>query len=385
MSLTSRIFADNRLFCLVAIGIWLLLGALFLAQAYFYNVSTGQTMDWWRQVPYRLSGYLVWGLFTVPLFHLYRLLANQFQMIKLIVIQLLLAVLLGVLHRLCGTLMEFVIRKLLFIEEANLAAFIGFRKVALVGGALDSAITYLVLMLIFAGASALIRNQQQQQHLEKVQQQLTQSRLDALQSQLQPHFLFNTLNGIVAAIHAAPMKAEAMVTQLARILRFSLDNTRRQTIPLDAEISMLEDYLKIEKARLGERLTFHIEVAEDVANLTVPPLILQPLVENAVRHGIARYHRPGTIVITARVEHKQLMLCVTDSGDAIQQNPTVNSGFSIGLSNCQARLKALYGDAATLSLAPAINGGTLAMMTIPLINQPPSSLEQDANSAGEPS
>lgn len=368
MTTITRIFSDNRLFCLVAILGWMLLGSLFLAQAYFYNVSTGQEMDWSRQVPYRLSGYLVWGLFTVPLYFLFNALPRNVKLSTHLFMQLLLAVLIGITHRLIGTLVEFIIRQLFFLEEATITAFFGFRQIALIGGALDSALTYLVLLALFFGVTSIIRSQKQQQQIAKIQQQLTQSKLDALQSQLQPHFLFNTLNGIVAAIHAAPMQAESMVSQLGRILRFSLDNSRRQTVTLGEEIAVLKDYLNIEQARLGKRLTWHIEIEPEARQCRLPPLILQPLVENAVQHGIAPFNRPGTINIAAKLTAEKLLLSVADSGKSIVEEANTGKNgqnHGIGLSNSRARLQALFGNTAVLKHATSSLGGTEVLLSIP--------------------
>lgn len=354
---------NKVLFSLGAVAFWLLLGCLFLAQAYFYALSTGQAMDWARQVPYRLSGYLVWGLLTLPLWILFCRVENRYRLKGAVLIYLACAVLTGILHRLLGTLTEFVIRLLAFGESASLVAFFEVRKIALIGGSLDSGITFLVIILAFAAMSTVLRNQRQRRQIQKIQQQLTQSQLDALQSQLQPHFLFNTLNGIVAAIHAAPQKAESMVTQLANILRFSLDNSRQQTVELTEEFRILEDYLNIEKARLGERINFQISVAAECQKLHVPPLICQPLVENAVRHGIAPFNRPGQLRIDARMEQGNLAIIIEDSGSLFDGE----AEKGVGLSNCKARLKVLFHESATLQFSQSQLGGTKVEVMLPIV------------------
>jgi sensor histidine kinase YesM len=364
MSFFSHLSSNSRLFYLAAVIMWMLLGGLFLLQAWFYNISTGQVMDWSRQAPYRLSGYLVWGLFTVPLFHLFQWCQSRFSPLKHFLLQAILLLIVAVLHRLLGTFVEYLVRTWFLAEESGISAFFGMRTIALMGGSLDSGLTYIVLLLLFAGISAVERNQQQQIQLQNIERQLTQSRLDALQSQLQPHFLFNTLNGIVAAIHSAPMQAESMLTQLSRLLRFSLDHGNGNTIPLRAELSILEDYLNIEQARLGERLNYQIEVAETDLNFEVPPLILQPLVENAVRHGIAPINRPGSIKISVSEQAGNLRISIADSGVPV----TIIPEEGIGLSNCRARLKALFGEAASLEVSTSDLGGTQAIMNIPILN-----------------
>lgn len=358
---------DNKtLLYLLAVSFWLLLGCLFLAQAYFYTLSTGQQMDWARQAPYRLSGYLVWGLLTIPLWQLFRFMESRFSLNILFMMQLGLAAFLGVLHRLLGTLLEFLVRWLAFNELMSVVVFFETRKIALIGGVLDSTLTYLILLLFFTALSFAFRSQRQQRQFQMVKQELTQSRLDALQSQLQPHFLFNTLNGVVAAIHSQPLKAESMVTQLARILRFSLDNSHQQTVPLKEEFRVLEDYLKIEKARLGERMSFDICIAPQCQLLQVPPLICQPLVENAVRHGIAPFNRAGQIRIDASLEshNKTLRIAIEDSGEPISK--IHRNG--IGLSNCESRLETLFGQEASLQFGESSLGGTKVELHLPVFS-----------------
>ena len=345
----------------IAVGIWLVLGLLFLLQSYFYAVSSGREMDWAQQAPYRLSGYLAWGLLSLPLYRLSTYLHHRFTPGKLILLHLVLAILIGFCHRLFSTVLEFVLKSSVLQQTESLLAMLKVRVVALLGGTFDSAVTYLVLMLLFAGFAAFERARQQQQQIDRVRQQLTQSRLHALQSQLQPHFLFNTLNSIVALINSAPAKAELMVERLARILRFSLDNAEESTVPLEQELAVLKDYMAIEQTRLGARLTFRLQVDESCLARQVPTLILQPVVENAVRHGITPHDKSGEIAISVLSNGAGVQVSVEDTGDGF--SAAQNTG--LGLNNTRSRLAVLFGNAAYLTVDQSELGGARVKITIP--------------------
>ena len=195
----------------------------------------------------------------------------------------------------------------------------------------------------------------------QLQAQLTDARLAALSSQLNPHFLFNALNSIAELVHRDPDAADGMIVGLATLLRHSLESSATQEVPLDEELRLLGHYLDIERIRLGERLRVEWSVAPEARAALVPPLLLQPLVENAVRHGISRRLTPGTIRVQARREDGCLAIEVHDEG----QGDSAGGGFGIGLATTRQRLEALHGAAASLELQPAPGGGTVARLRLP--------------------
>ena len=197
-----------------------------------------------------------------------------------------------------------------------------------------------------------------------MQRELTQTRLDVLQAQLQPHFLFNTLNGIVTQIQNAPQKAEHMVEQLARILRFSLDNASGNTVSIGQELAILKDYLDIEKVRLGDRLDYQLSVDEDCMGLAIPTLILQPLVENSVRHGVAPFAKPGKVLVKASRQNGRVQIQIEDSGKGIQENEEQG----IGLRNSRQRMEQLFGAQADLTVEQSSLGGAKVCLLLPEVN-----------------
>src|SRR5262249_45996107 len=149
---------------------------------------------------------------------------------------------------------------------------------------------------------------------ERAMSMALDARLASLESRLHPHFLFNTLNAISALIHDDPDLAERTVERLAALLRFSLDATRRGTVPLAEELTIVVDYLEIERARLGERLSYDLDIAPDIAACEVPPFALQILVENSVKHAIAPRRSGGRIRVEARADADRVVLSVGDDG-----------------------------------------------------------------------
>ena len=199
----------------------------------------------------------------------------------------------------------------------------------------------------------------------ELQAQLAQARLDAIVAQLDPHFLFNALNSIAELVHHDAARADRMLVGLSALLRRSLESSRLQWVSLREELELLAQYLEIEKVRLGERMQVHWHVTDDCLDEAVPPLLLQPLVENAVVHAIARRTRPGNVRIGAGLIAGELCLEVEDDG--AEGLPDVE-GHGIGLANTRARLHALYGDNAALSLETIEGGGTRVGLRLPRLH-----------------
>jgi LytS/YehU family sensor histidine kinase len=189
-----------------------------------------------------------------------------------------------------------------------------------------------------------------------------EAELSALQAQLQPHFVFNTLHAIAALIVRHPESAERMLVDLADFLRLTLQNARKETVPLSEELDFLQRYVRIEETRLMDRLTVELDVEEQALGAEVPNLILQPLVENAIRHGIAPRPGPGRVDVRARREGERLILEVADDGRGLPQNAVPSEG--IGLSNARERLRHLYGEAGSLELIPLARGLSVTL-TLP--------------------
>jgi sensor histidine kinase YesM len=202
----------------------------------------------------------------------------------------------------------------------------------------------------------------------QLETKLAQTQLQILRMQLQPHFLFNTLNAISALIHQDVELADRMIARLGDLLRATLDSAHQQEVPFQQELDFIQPYLEIEKARLGPRLTVEFCIDPAARDALVPSLILQPLVENAIRHGIAPRPGPGRIHIQAARANGSLQLAVADSGPGLPS--CVADAKGIGLANTRARLEKLYGAAQQLELTSGPDGGLRVGITIPYREQP---------------
>jgi two-component system LytT family sensor kinase len=195
---------------------------------------------------------------------------------------------------------------------------------------------------------------------------LARARLSALQAQLQPHFLFNTLNAIATLLRRDPRAAESTLTSLSDLLRITLSRSERQEIPLREELEFLERYVEIQRTRFGDRLRFELKVDDNVLDCLVPTLGLQSLVENAIRHGIEPSGKPGTVRVTAQADGKLLLLTVTDDGLGLPVPGSSNSKGGIGLSNLKARLETLYGAAQSFEMNSSPEGGVRVRLRVPV-------------------
>ncbi len=199
---------------------------------------------------------------------------------------------------------------------------------------------------------------------ERVAAELARSRLQLLRTQLQPHFLFNTLHAIVTLLDEDTASAEDMLLRLSALLRAFLEETDEQEISLRRELALLELYLGIVRRRYGPRLTTRIDAAPDVLDAAVPPLLLQPLVENAVQHGIGRNVGDDCIGIHCWREAGQLRIEVRNRNSTLDAAPAP-SGHGIGLSNARLRLAGLYGHQARLRLDPLVPSGVACSVRLP--------------------
>lgn len=210
----------------------------------------------------------------------------------------------------------------------------------------------------------------QREKLRRIEQESLAARaeLRLLQAQIEPHFLFNTLSNTVGLIEQDPPAARAMLLDLTTLLRASLARTRREETALSEELELLRAYLGIMGRRMGERLVWRIEAEPDVLEMRLPPLLLQPLAENAIHHGLEPKPEGGELVIACRRRGERADITVTDNGAGLGG---AHTGSGVGLANVRARLAARYGAAATLELAENPGGGVTARLSIPLESHAP--------------
>jgi two-component sensor histidine kinase len=202
-----------------------------------------------------------------------------------------------------------------------------------------------------------------QSETAELQARLAESHLAALRAQLNPHFLFNTLNAISSLVERDPRGVRRMIARLSELLRYTLDASTEQEIPLSRELELLSRYIDIMQIRFGDRLTVTIDAVTELESALVPNLILQPLVENAIQHGVARVEGRGQIHIQARRRSDDLVLTVRDNGPGPVDGTSRDAG--VGLRNTVARLRQLYDGRQRFALKSGENGGAVAEVVLP--------------------
>jgi len=203
----------------------------------------------------------------------------------------------------------------------------------------------------------------------QLQTQLAEAQLEALQRQLHPHFLFNTLNTISALMHRDAQAADEMLVRLSDLLRLTLDRVGTQQVPLKDEVDFLRKYLEIEETRFGDRLEVTIDVDPDVLDAPVPNLVLQPLVENALRHGLAPKIGGGRVDVSARQVGGGLTLTVRDNGVGLSPDTLDALHSGVGLSNTRSRLENLYGENHRFEFHTPPGGGLVVTIVIPFVRE----------------
>ena len=234
-------------------------------------------------------------------------------------------------------------------------------------GNFDLAI-YLIVMSAAHALSYYRRVQERDRQALALTAGLNQARLDALRLQLQPHFLFNTLNAISTLVHRDARAADELISDLSDLLRASLENQDHE-VPLAREIELLDRYLAIEQTRLGDRLRIVRDLDPAAAAALVPTFLLQPLAENAIRHGLEPRLAPGTLTLTARRDGDTLRLSLTDDGVGLGPADARTARHGIGLSNSEERLRTLHHGRAHLTLLSPPEGGVRVEVVLPFITE----------------
>jgi len=226
---------------------------------------------------------------------------------------------------------------------------------------LNHLLVYLAVLAAGFAREFFLRDQRRQRQAAHLQAQLAEARLDALRMQINPHFLFNTLHAVSALVERDPGGVRRMIARLSELLRHTIESHATDEVPLRDELAFLRRYIEIMEIRFQGRLRVDRAIADDVQDALVPNLILQPIVENALEHGVNRAAGEGQIEITARRDGERLVLTVRDNGPGLD----AQNSSGVGLANTRARLEQLYGDRAALELKDAEGGGVLVQITLP--------------------
>jgi LytS/YehU family sensor histidine kinase len=235
---------------------------------------------------------------------------------------------------------------------------------------------FIVVALAHAEYYAALSRQESVRRAQ-LQSQLDAARLDALQSQLRPHFLFNTLTTIAEQVYGDPAGADTMITRLSRLLRSSFVDPEVQEVTLRQELELLQCYLDIARVRFRERLTIDLDIHPNALDAFVPRFLLQPLAENALQHGIEPAESGGRLELRVRAHQEKMTVELLDDGVGLR---TGGSRTGTGLRNTRQRLAHLYGEAAGLEIASRPEGGTVVRVTLPFRREPDPLAEAEVGS-----
>jgi two-component system LytT family sensor kinase len=315
----------------------------------------------WPSFAAKLTGAWCWALLTPAILIVDRKLTSAQQGVaRLALIHLLLSVPFSLVHTYASALLQYPIEGIWWnpirSTEYGIYYFLG------------DWTTYAAFVGVLHALKFHNHFMSSQVELERVEKRLLESRLNALRLQLEPHFLFNTLNAISSELSASPVLAREMIEDLGALLRRSLDCQDRTEITLAQELALLDHYLSIQKRRFGKRIDIRTDVDPTMITVMVPSMLLQPLVENAIRHGIEGRRSGGTVVLSARRAGDFLRIEVTDDGVGLPPNWQMDACAGLGVRVTRERLETLYSDVGDdqFTICRRKGGGTEVTVRIPL-------------------
>jgi two-component system, LytTR family, sensor kinase len=338
--------------------LWSGIGLAFAAQFYVSAAKAGQAISWQSAIVWSLGDWYVWALLSIVVFRLARRFPLEGkQWVVCLAIHI------------CGSIVTsaayiFVRAGLASLQshlQGQPADFLEIFQALLIKTLFFNALIYWVIVSVSHALNYYRRYRERELRASELERNLTAAKLKALQMQLNPHFLFNALHAISALMHKDVNAADRMISRLSDLLRRALDSGEAQEVPLHQEIDFLRRYLEIEQTRFGDRLEVRFEIPNETTELLVPNLILQPLVENAIKHGIEPHARRGIVQISSRRDGNRLVLEVRDNGGGLANDYDER----IGLANTRSRLDELYGVDHAFEFETAASGGVLAKITIP--------------------
>ncbi len=348
---------------LVAV-IWTFIGIVFTLQGYFSSYRSERPVAFTDSLFLQMTWSYLWALATpLVLFAAARLPIERTNWIRNSLIHVPLSIALSVIVTALGHVLNWL------YWGWSMGRPFSFERMGrfVVGNFSEGIGIYLLIAITSYAFSYYRRDREGQVRTLLLEAQLSQAQMQALKMQLNPHFLFNTLHSISALLHRDTESARQMITRLGDFLRLTLENSGSQEVTLQQEIEFLSCYLEIERIRFQDRLVTRIDVSQQTLDAKVPNLILQPIVENAIRHGIAPRSTPGLIEIEANQRNGALRIQIRDNGPGLPEHRTPENLFKkgLGLANTETRLERLYGAAHVFDLRNNPDGGLVVTLEIP--------------------
>ena len=350
MDIRSLIKKHWKVACVI-VGCWLFMALLFTPQTYLSNLRSPTPLTWGRAFLATLLLFQVWSVLTPLLLWLgARFPLERHRLLRNLLIHLLLSVPVALAH-------------IWLLRTVNTVLLTWARSyeppvpvhALLVGLGATNIMIYWGIVAVSQAVNYFLKYQEREFRL-------AQAQLQALRMQLHPHFLFNTLNAIAELVYSDPKAADRCILSVSELLRFSLESHRTQEVTLKEEIDFLEKYLEIQKMLMRDRLRVRLNVEPETLDASVPNMLLQPLVENAIKHGISPRPEGGNIEIYARRLDGKLYVEITDDGLGMHEQQDNNG---VGLVNTRERLKHLYGGAHSFNLSSSAGRGVTIRISLP--------------------
>lgn len=343
---------------MLAFGFWTLLGLSYALSAGLSGLSEGEAPNWGRLSTWYLASFWLWMLLVPLVAWLGRRTAGKgWRRFCLVHVPASIAL------ALAQVLVRVAVFWLLWRHDiTNAHTFGAYLQREFVFNFYFAQLTYWVILAVLRGMDSRRHLRDERLRNAQLETQLAQSQLHALRMQLQPHFLFNTLNAISALALAEPRRARRMIARLSDLLRLTLEERHSSLVPLSHELEFVRCYLEIQQERFGDRLATRFEVADNTLQAAVPGMILQPLVENALRHGLLAKTTPGNLLIRVHRDGGNLHLSVEDDGLGLPDGGAVEG---VGLGTTRERLRMSFEDLASLHMQPRTEGGTQVELRMP--------------------
>jgi two-component system, LytTR family, sensor kinase len=356
-------------------GLWTLIALLFTGESLMRSHVAGRPLSVWRALIWELFSCYVWLAFLPLIFWLGRRFPfERGRWPRSLLAHTLAGLVIPLLQQAVDTV---VLPHWGYPPIAGLNTFAATYRAFLLLNFPISVVIYWVSIGAQTGFGYYKMYRERELRASQLEAKLAQSQLQILKMQLHPHFLFNTLNTISELIQKAPDAAESMVTDLSDLLRLSLQTVGRQEVSLQQELDFVTKYLQIEQTRFHDRLAVQMRIDPRALDASVPNMILQPLVENALRHGLAPLACGGQVLIQATRDNASLLLSVSDDGVGLSGGGEIIEG--VGLSNTRARLRHLYGAAHQFEMQGVSDQGLTLRMTIPYRRFVEADEDQDAH------
>jgi len=351
---------------LLVIGVWTFVAAFFAAQNVASDVIRGEPVRWQRTIVIEFLWWIPWIVLTPVLLHVVRRWRFESERWgRALVVHLAVAGAFSLVQSAWFLAMLLpALRRMGELETARAVGGEFWRRTAV--GSLTAYYKYWLFLGVYYAFDYYRKYREREVRASRLEARLASAQLEALRMQLHPHFLFNTLHSVSMLNLTDVDAANRVLVKLSNLLRMTLDRSDAQEVPLEDEIVFLDRYLEIEAIRFADRLEIEWDIEEEAGDALVPNLVLQPLVENAIRHGVSPSSAAGRIAVRARVVSDDLVMEVEDDGPGPPADWDPGRDVGVGISNVRDRLDRLYGERGRLEFERPDAGGCIARVVVPL-------------------